>query len=633
MAGMLARQGTRMDFRRGTEAVGPAAPSRSRGARASGRPQGRPSGSLCVRLLRHVGLARFRLLAAGLIAGGGAVLGMSVSAYGTSVTEPHIMVVMMENESESELIGNPDAPNTNALATEYGLATESYAIGHPSLPNYLELLSGSSYGVTDDGTPSSESIPAGAQTLVNQLEAAGISWRAYMESMPSAGYTGGDSTCCGGQYYQHHNPFVYFPAVTSLPDFSTNMLPSTTIMTDLNSPTSPDFVWMTPNGTDDMHDGQANSDGDVNPSVGDAWLGSFVAQVQSTAWYAQGGNIIIEWDEGMDADTSGIGNAGEGGGGRIVTLDVSAALKAHPQQDSTPVNTAGVLHSIEGAYGLPYLADAADSANGNIDSMLAVTSQPAATTTTVAPTTTTTAGAPTTTVAPTTTTTAGAPTTTVAPTTTTTAGAPTTTVAPTTTTPRLRRPLCPLRPRWRPPRRSWLRRPPCPLRPLAPTTTTARSPDDHAVAPTTTVVPPESSATNTTVAAPTTTTEAPRAAPRVDGGAGGGSGGSNDTAAVSAPSSASGLHRCGSRRGDTRDRGGDARSLGRGPLDPGRRAAPPGRTTRLGRLERGTQRARKVGTPGQGDLSRRPLALPAVLAGADHSLSRPLRAVTHSPAA
>ena len=517
MAGMLARQGARTEFRRGTVAAGPAAPSCGRVARAgaSGGAQGRPSSSFCYHLLRHVGLARFRLLAGALIAGGGGVLGMSVSAYGTAVSEPHIMVVMMENESESELIGNPDVPNTNALATQYGLATESYAIGHPSLPNYLELLSGSNYGVTDDGTPSSESIPAGAETLVNQLEAAGISWRAYMESMPSAGYSGADSTCCGGQYYQHHNPFVYFPAVTSLLDFSANMLPSTSMMAALDSSTSPDFVWMTPNGTDDMHDGQANSYGDVNPSVGDAWLGSFVAQVQSTAWYAQGGNIIIEWDEGMDADTSGIGNAGEGGGGRIVTLDVSAALKAHPQQDSTPVNTAGILHSIEGAYGLPYLADAADGANGNIDSLLAVTSQPASPTTTVAPTTTT--AAPTTTVAPTTTT-AAAPTTTVAPTTTT-AAAPTTTVAPTT------------------PTATTLTTAPEPTTTLAPSTTATVAPTTT-MAPTTTVTSPQSSATNTTSAPTTATTKVPRTAPRVDGGAVGGSGGSNGSAAVSASSSA-----------------------------------------------------------------------------------------------
>ena len=282
----------------------------------------------------------------------------------------HIMVVMMENESESELIRNPDAPKVNALATEYGVATQLYSVGHPSLPNYLELLSGSTYGVTDDGTPSSEGIAMGAPTLVNQLETAGISWKAYMESMPSAGYTGGDSTCCGGQYYQHHNPFVYFPSVTSLSDFGSNMVPSTNIMSDLNSSTPPDFVWMTPNGTDDMHDGPAGSSGDTNPSVGDAWLGNFVSQVQSTAWYGQGGNIIIEWDEGMGSDNTGVGNAGGGGGGQVVTLDVSSALKANPQQDSTPVNTAGILHSIEGAYGQPYLADAADAANGNIDTLL-----------------------------------------------------------------------------------------------------------------------------------------------------------------------------------------------------------------------------------------------------------------------
>jgi hypothetical protein len=107
--------------------------------------------------------------------------------------------------------------------------------------------------------------------------------------------------------------------------------------------------------------------------VGDAWLGNFVSQVQSTAWYGQGGKIVVEWDEGMDSDSSGIGSAGKGGGGHIITIVVSAALKTHPQQDPTPVNTAGVLRSIEGAYGLPYLADASDAANGNIDALLGAT--------------------------------------------------------------------------------------------------------------------------------------------------------------------------------------------------------------------------------------------------------------------
>ncbi len=276
----------------------------------------------------------------------------------------------MENESQSELIGNPDAPDTNALAARYGMATQSYSVGHPSLPDYLELLSGTNSGVSDDGSPSSEHVPAALAALPDQLQAAGIPWKAYMESMPSAGYAGGDSTCCGGQYYQHHNPFVYFPSVTSLPDFAADVVPSTTIMSDLDSPAPPDFVWVTPNGADDMHDGPTNAEGDVDPSVGDAWLGSFVSQVQSSSWYALGGRIVIEWDEGADSDTSGVGQAGEGGGGHIVTIVVSAALKSSPQQDATPVNTAGVLRSIETAYGLPYLADAADPSNGNIDALL-----------------------------------------------------------------------------------------------------------------------------------------------------------------------------------------------------------------------------------------------------------------------
>jgi hypothetical protein len=365
----------------------------------------------------------------------------TVTSHSPSPTAPHVMVLMMENESQSELIGNRNAPNTNALASQYGSATSSYSIGHPSLPNYLEMLSGSNYGVSDDGTPSSEGISGSAPTLVNQLESAGISWRAYMESMPSAGYTGGDAGGTdpyGGQYYlQHHNPFVYFPAVTSLPDFSANVVPATNIMSDLNGPSAPAFVWVTPNAVDDMHDGTPNANGDSNPSAGDSWLGSFVSQVQSTAWYSQGGKIVVEWDEGMDSDTSGVGNAGEGGGGHIVTIVVSAALKANPQQDATPVNTAGVLRSVEGAYGLPYLADAADTGNGNIDALLnASSSPPPTTTTTVAPTTTTTRPPTTTTTTrpPTTTTTVAPTTTTVAPTTTTVAPTTTTTRPPTTTT-------------------------------------------------------------------------------------------------------------------------------------------------------------------------------------------------------
>ena len=311
------------------------------------------------------------------------------AAAPASASKPHVMVVMMENESYSDLIGNSAAPNLNRLAQDYGLATDSYAIGHPSLPNYIEQISGSNYGVTDDGTPQSEGLSSGDTTIANQLESAGIPWRAYFESMPSDGYTGGDTGGTdpyGGDYYlQHHNPFVYFPAVTSLSDFASNVVPLTGITSDLDSASPPAFVWVTPNAVDDMHDGPLVADGDTVPTVGDAWLANFIGGVQSTSWYGAGGQIVIEFDEGLDSDTSGVGSAGEGGGGHIATIVVSAPLASAPQQDATPVNTAGVLHSVEKEYGLSYLQDAANTANGNIDSLMTAAPSTTPTVTGVSP--------------------------------------------------------------------------------------------------------------------------------------------------------------------------------------------------------------------------------------------------------
>jgi len=260
---------------------------------------------------------------------------------------PHIMVVMMENKNYSEVIGQPDQPFTNSLANGAGLATESYALGHPSLPNYLEIVSGSAQGVTDDNPPSAHSFP-GVATLADQLAAVGDTAKAYAEDLPA------DPTNDSGNYAVRHMPWEYFPGT----DIA--VADASSLVTDLNGAGAPDFVWYSPNMIDDEHDGTVQQ--------GDAFLAQFVPQVQSTAWYRAGGQIVIEWDE-ADTDNSGIN--GTSGGGLVPTIVVSQALEAHPEQDPTPVTTAGVLHSIERAYGLPYLGDAADPASGNIDALIA----------------------------------------------------------------------------------------------------------------------------------------------------------------------------------------------------------------------------------------------------------------------
>jgi acid phosphatase len=270
------------------------------------------------------------------------------SPHTNSGAPPHVMVVMMENKGYSQVIGQSDQPFTNSLASGYGMATRSYAFGHPSLPNYIDVVSGSNQGVTDDNPPSSHNFP-GTPTLADQLAAAGRSAKAYAENLPA------DPTTSAGEYAVRHVPWEYFPhAKITVADGSS-------LLSDLNGAGAPDFVWYTPNLIDDEHDGTVQQ--------GDAFLSRFVPQVQSTAWYRAGGVIIVEWDE-SDADNSGINGTG---GGHIPTIVVSAALKAHPAQDSTSVDTVGVLRSIEDAYGLAHLGAAASAANGNIDALLTPT--------------------------------------------------------------------------------------------------------------------------------------------------------------------------------------------------------------------------------------------------------------------
>lgn len=278
------------------------------------------------------------LVGAGVASGGGA----AVAASGT----PHVMLVLMENKNFSEVIGQGNQPFTNSLATNYGLATQSYAINHPSLPNYIDMVSGHNpSNSTDDGPPSNHTY--NYTTIADQLRAAGISEKAYAENLP------GNPASDSGQYAVRHFPWEYFPGSNAMP-----IADASTMVSNLNSATPPAFVWYTPNVTNDEHDGSVQQ--------GDAFLSSFVSKVQATSWYKSGGQIIVTWDESSNDNTNG--------GGRVPTIVVSDNLRAHPQKLSAQVNTTGILNSIEDSYGLSHLA----TGTGTIDSLLSAASGPSA---------------------------------------------------------------------------------------------------------------------------------------------------------------------------------------------------------------------------------------------------------------
>jgi acid phosphatase len=197
----------------------------------------------------------------------------------------HIFVIVEENKDYSQIIGSASAPYINSLASRYGLATDYHAIGHPSLPNYLALIGGGTFGITSDCSPSSCST--NAPNLADRIEAAGRSWAGYFESMP-APCTTSDS----GDYLVHHDPFVYFDDIrTNLARCRAHVLPYTNLAGDLASTsTTPDFAFIVPNSCNDMHD--------CSVLTGDTWLKSNLPVIfASPAWTTQRSLVVVLWDE------------------------------------------------------------------------------------------------------------------------------------------------------------------------------------------------------------------------------------------------------------------------------------------------------------------------------------------------
>lgn len=279
---------------------------------------------------------------------------------------------MMENTGFDSLIGNPNAPWINKAAQTYGLATNYFGVTHPSQPNYIAATSGSLNGVVNDND-----ITINVPNIVDQLEARGKTWHAYMQSY-SLCATKLDHACGNQLYERKHNPFVSYQDVASSPARLANIVDFSQFSSDLASGNVPDYVWISPDQCHDMH-GRASTSSDPCDfsnvqdliATGDAFLNSTVSTIMhSRAW--NGNSVIfITWDE---SDFTGTGPIGFGdtsgccdspagnGGGHVVTLVIS-----HSDHDartsSVAYNHYSILATIEGGWKLGCLAFTCDTAN------------------------------------------------------------------------------------------------------------------------------------------------------------------------------------------------------------------------------------------------------------------------------
>lgn len=245
----------------------------------------------------------------------------------------HVYVIVMENHELSDIIGNPDAPYINWLAEQYGLATGYTAVTHPSLPNYMALTSGDTY-FSNDCVDCTVDVP----NIADQIEASGRNWTAYMEDMPAACQTSDN-----GLYAAKHNPFVHYDdIVTDTLRCQSRVVPLTGFYSDLANGSLPDFAWITPNLCSDMHD--------CDVATGDGWLSMIVPQILGTP--DMGNSVLfIVWDEGTT----------DAGGGGVVPLLVVSPLVPSGFQSSADANHFSLLHTIEEAWGLSYLGEAASA--------------------------------------------------------------------------------------------------------------------------------------------------------------------------------------------------------------------------------------------------------------------------------
>jgi phosphatidylinositol-3-phosphatase len=313
----------------------------------------------------------------------------------------HIFYIMMENHSASEILGNTsDAPYLNQLANNYGVALHYFGVTHPSLPNYLAAISGDFQGIWDDcaagaavtcepeafgssltrdqaTSASNRPHMFSGQTMVDQLETHHLTWKAYMQSMPSTSYTSGSTAL----YAQKHNPFVYFMTIRNNPTGMQRIVPLTQFDLDMKSGNVANFVWITPDLCSDMHGVSpgtaqalgipacANDDGII--ARGDNFIHTIVPEIMSSPAWNEGSAIVIAWDE-SDSSSEGCCKSPTGvegvtlGGGNVPLIVIASKGPRHIVIRDRSFNHYSLLATIEQMWGLGCLGNTCGLGNPDL---------------------------------------------------------------------------------------------------------------------------------------------------------------------------------------------------------------------------------------------------------------------------
>jgi hypothetical protein len=275
------------------------------------------------------------LLAAALLSGCGS-LGPTEPPVATVPSGPvpalrHAWVIVLENKGYDRIATSSEMPYLHSLMERYGVAEGYQAVARPSQPNYLALFSGSTHGGRDNGAHDLD-----APNLADQLEAVGRTWRLVAENYPGDCYLG--DTAEGGRdgdgtYARKHAPAISFRSITSSPTRCADIVDLTAF-----EPDAADVQFIVPNLCHDLHD--------CPLAVGDAWLASIVPRILESPAYADGGLLVITFDEPAKET--------EGGDERVLTVVASPETPAGMRSSRAHTHYS-LLRTIQAGFGLPCL--------------------------------------------------------------------------------------------------------------------------------------------------------------------------------------------------------------------------------------------------------------------------------------
>jgi hypothetical protein len=255
-----------------------------------------------------------------------ALSAFGVGAQAAALPRPeHVIVVIEENHTLAQIVASGDAPYLAAVARSGALFTHAYGVMHPSQPNYLALLAGLT-NTNGDRCPAI-GVPADAPNLASELLAAHLTFAAYSEALPKAGFMG----CSAGTYAQKHAPWTHF---ANIPQQLHRPLDDLTSFDHL-----PTVTFIVPDVDDDMHDGTVQE--------GDEWASAHLTPLLK--WAATHDTLVVfTWDEGYDAVNS------------IPTMFVGPMIRAG--RYTQRINHYNVLRTLEDLYGLTPTGKAATAA-------------------------------------------------------------------------------------------------------------------------------------------------------------------------------------------------------------------------------------------------------------------------------